>query len=73
MFGKKLIIKIHGMSCSHCAKRVEDALEKLDNVKKVKVNLQEEKGVITYKDNIDIEKVKKVIENLDYQFEGVEE
>lgn len=42
MFNKKIktIIKVEGMSCNHCADKVTKALESLDDVRKVKVNLK---------------------------------
>lgn len=73
MFNKKIIIKINGMSCSHCAKRVEDALKEIDNIKKVKVNLDDNTAIISYKDEIDLDLVKNKINDLDYEYIGVVE
>ena len=66
MLGKKIIVNIEGMSCNHCAKRVEDGLKALDNVKSVKVNLEKKNATITYKNEI-----KNVINELGYEFKGV--
>lgn len=33
---------IEGMSCNHCAARVEEAVSALDGVQKVKVNLKKQ-------------------------------
>lgn len=35
MFAKKrkIVIKIEGMSCEHCAKKVQTTLEKIEHVK----------------------------------------
>lgn len=43
MFNKKskTIIKVEGMSCNHCADKVTKALESLDDIRKVKVNLKD--------------------------------
>lgn len=42
----KKIVNISGMQCAHCAQAVETALEKIENVKSVKVNLDENKAEI---------------------------
>lgn len=39
-------IKIEGMSCGHCVKRVENALKDLDGVVQVAVSLEENKAVV---------------------------
>ena len=72
MFGKKIVVKIDGMSCSHCAKRVEDGLKKIDNVKSVKVDLNNKKATVTYKDSIDTDMIEKTINELEYEFKGIE-
>jgi len=48
---KKLII-IEGMTCSHCEKRVENALKEIDGVNKVDIFLDENKAVIEVSENI---------------------
>jgi len=52
MFGKtKIIIKIKGMDCEHCAHHVKTAIENLDGIEKAEVNLKKgEAGVILSKD-----------------------
>lgn len=72
MFGKKIVVKIDGMSCSHCAKRVEEGLKKIDNVKSVKVDLNNKKATITYKDSIDTDMIEKTINELEFEFKGIE-
>ena len=72
MFGKKIKIGINGMSCNHCAKRVEEGLGKMDGIKSVKVNLDEKYVLITYKDELSLDKVKNEIEELGYEFIGVQ-
>ena len=72
MFGKKIVVKIDGMSCSHCAKRVEEGLKKIDNVKSVKVDLNNKKATVTYKDSIDTDMIEKTINELEFEFKGIE-
>lgn len=65
---KKIIIKINGMSCMHCANTVTTALENIDNIIKVKVDLKKKEAVITYQNDIDTNVIKDTINNLDYEF-----
>ena len=49
MFEKNIntVIKIEGMSCEHCAKKVSQNLLTIKGVKKVKVNLKEKEAIIS--------------------------
>jgi len=67
------IIKIGGMSCAMCVKTIESSLRKLSGILDVQVNLATEKARISYDLSlISIEDIKKTIEELGYQFLGVE-
>ncbi len=69
----KVILKIGGMSCVMCVKAIEDALGKLDGISKVTVNLTAEKAYVTYNPHmISIKDMKDVIEDLGYQYLGLE-
>ncbi len=50
MFDKSVntVLSVEGMSCMHCAKRVEDALKALKGVKKVKVDLSAKVADVDY-------------------------
>ena len=39
---------IEGMSCNHCAARVEETVSALDGVQKVKVNLKKANGTVKF-------------------------
>lgn len=70
MFGHDKIsktIQIEGMSCSHCAKKVELALKELEGVKSVKVSLEDKKAEMILVKEIDDEKIKEVIEDIGYK------
>ena len=70
MFGKEKIIKtlnIEGMSCMHCVKKVENALKEVKGVKSVKVSLEDKKAVVTLKENVDFELLKKAVEDAGYE------
>ena len=69
MFNKKIIFKVEGMKCEHCKEKVYNALIKLDNVKKVDINLKKKEVtiIIDKKYDIDILMIKDIINNLGYQ------
>lgn len=70
MFNKKVkqVINVDGMSCSHCAKRVENSLKEVDGVIKVSVNLDKKEVIITSKFEIDTSLLRKKIEDLGYKY-----
>lgn len=70
MFNKKVkqVINVDGMSCSHCAKRVENSLKEVDGVLKVSVNLDKKEVIITSKFEIDTSLLRKKIEDLGYKY-----
>lgn len=61
---KKEIV-IEGMSCSHCVKRITEALNKIPNVSKV--NVEVGKAIIELNENIDDKDLKNVIEEVGYK------
>ena len=69
MFGKEKIIKeikVEGMACMHCAKKVENALKELKEVKKVTVSLENKNVKIELKENVEDKVLENVIEDLGY-------
>ena len=70
MFGKEKIIKklnIEGMSCMHCVKKVEMALKAIKEVKSVNVSLENKTAEIVLKKDIDINILKKAVEEVGYE------
>ena len=69
MFGNKITktIFIEGMSCGHCAKRIEDALKSVNGVKSVSISLENKKADVVVKNDIDNEILKTVIEDLGFE------
>lgn len=63
----KKVISIEGMSCKHCAMRVENSLKALDQKAKVKVNLRNNEAEISSKEDISDDKIKQVIEDAGYR------
>lgn len=53
---EKVKLNVKGMSCQHCVKAVESALEAVDGVSSVKVKLSSGKAIVSYdgaKTNVD--------------------
>lgn len=70
MFNKKVkqVINVDGMSCSHCAKKIENSLKEVEGVLKVSVNLDKKEVIITSKFEIDTNLLRKKIEDLGYKY-----
>ncbi|MCH4178402.1 MAG: cadmium-translocating P-type ATPase [Megasphaera sp.] len=62
----KTTLKIEGMMCQHCQKHVHDALEKMDGVTDVTVDLEGKKADITMTRNIPVTEFEKVIVDAGY-------
>ena len=70
---EKAVLKIGGMTCVMCVKAIEDVLGKLDGISNVTVNLTSEKAYVTYNPQmVSITDMKNAIEDLGYQYLGVE-
>lgn len=74
MFGNKITkrISIEGMSCGHCAKRVEDALKQINGIKAVKVNLEGKNAEVTLKADVSNDILKSAVEDIGYEVTNVE-
>jgi len=59
-------VKITGMMCMNCVKRVEGALGNLPGVS-VKVDLGNKEAVLTSETDIDNATVKKIVEDLGFE------
>ncbi len=70
MFGvnqSKKIIKVEGMACDHCAKKIETALKEIKQVKSAKIRLEEKEVEVVLKEEIDNKILEDTIEDLGYQ------
>lgn len=73
VINEKVTLKVGGMTCAMCVKAIEDVLSKLDGVSEVNVNLASERAYVTYNPRMTgIQDMKKAIEDLGYQYLGVE-
>ncbi len=69
LFGKEKITKvihIDGMSCVHCAAKVEKALSSLSSVVDVRVDLESKTATLKLKKDIDSQTLKSTVEDLGY-------
>lgn len=64
------VLDISGMTCNHCVKRVEKAINSLENIKG-KVNLEEEKAYVESNEEIDEEKLIEAIDEAGYKVEKI--
>jgi copper ion binding protein len=60
-------IQIEGMKCIHCAKHVKEALEQIDGVKSVDVNLEKKSASVELLKEIADDKFIKAIEEEGYK------
>ncbi|MGY3779594.1 heavy-metal-associated domain-containing protein [Isobaculum melis] len=65
---EKTMVKVTGMSCEHCVKRVTDALEGTAGVAKAKVNLKKEQAKIKFEPaEVTVEQLVAVIKETGYE------
>ncbi len=60
-----MVLEIEGMSCEHCVKRVKEAIEKIDGVISVSVDLKEGKANVQG-EVIDMQILKQAVEDAGY-------
>ena len=58
----KKIIEVNGMHCAHCAASVEQALQKLDGVKKAKADHEANRAVVTFSGDVADEAIREAVE-----------
>ena len=61
-------IKVEGMSCEHCEMRVKKAIEAVEGVRKVEVNLRNKNAVVEYDERkANLEKIKAAVKDAGYE------
>ncbi len=63
---KKVVLKIEGMSCDNCRKRLENYLNSQDGISKVEVNLEEKEATIECNDNISINELNGFVSDMGF-------
>ncbi len=69
---KQVIVKIEGMHCDACKNRITNVLNKDPHIKKCQVSLEDKKATLWVDDQVDLESIKKKIEDLDFQVTEIE-
>ena len=59
-------MKIEGMMCGHCEATVKKALEALDGVDHADVSHKQDQAVVTLKEDVADDVLKKAVEDKDY-------
>lgn len=65
------IIEIEGMQCNHCKMSVEKALNELDGITKVEVNIESKKAIIEINKKIENNKIKEAIEKVGFTVKSI--
>ena len=68
----KKIVGIEGMSCSHCAKKVEDAFYGLPETEDIKINLEDKNAEIEFSSNVDDKIISDLIKSAGYTVTNIE-
>jgi copper chaperone len=58
---------IQGMTCSHCASHVEEALKEICGIKSAKVDLEAKVATIELAHDVEDEKIKAAVEDAGYE------
>jgi len=72
MIKMKKIVGIEGMSCSHCAKKVEDAFYGLPETEDIKINLEDKNAEIEFSSNVDDKIISDLIKSAGYTVTSIE-
>ena len=67
----KTIVGIDGMMCGMCEAHMNDAIRKEFNVKKVEASHTKKQAEIISEQELDAEKLKKVVADTGYTFTGI--
>ncbi len=63
----EMIIKVDGMMCEHCEKRVKDCLETLNGIETARCDYKQGTVKITFSEEIDIKQVKRAVFSAGYK------
>lgn len=63
------IIIVEGMTCNHCKANVEKALQSIHNIYNVHADIAT--GEVAIDGEINIEKIKTVLDDIGYEFKGI--
>lgn len=64
----KKVIKIDGMTCEHCVKRATTALNSIDGISDIKVNLKKENATVKLYKEVDESLIKDALKEANLEF-----
>ena len=64
----KANVKIKGMSCNHCVMAVTKALNQIDGISDVQVDLEKGEATFDHGTSVDMARIKQEIEKAGYEF-----
>ena len=64
---KEIILKVEGMTCEGCERRIQNALMDIDGVENAKASHVDKNVKITLNKDVDINTLKEAIEDLDFE------
>ena len=64
---EEINLKVEGMECAGCEKRIQNAVSNIKGVKEVKANHENGVVVITAKDGVNVEEIKNKINDLGFE------
>ena len=67
---EEINLKVEGMECAGCEKRIENAVSNISGVKEVKANHENGTVVVTAKNGVDAEEIKSKINDLGFEVIG---
>lgn len=63
---------INGMSCNHCVDKVENTINQLDGIDKVKINLKKNQGVVKFDEaKVSADKIAAAVTEAGYETEVI--
>ncbi|MGO2637742.1 MAG: copper chaperone CopZ [Enterococcus viikkiensis] len=64
--------EINGMSCNHCVAKVEQAINQLDGIDKVKINLKKNNGTVKFDEaQVSADKIAAAVTEAGYETEVI--
>ena len=63
----KTTVKVKGMSCNHCVMAVSKALNQIDGVSNVQVDLEKGEATLEHGASVEMAQIKQQIEKAGYQ------
>jgi len=71
--GKTCVLPIDGMTCASCVRVVETALNRVEGVQQVAVNLASEKATVSFNSGVSMESLKQVVREIGYDVPTIDE